>query len=44
MRVLKVAMVVLSTPSFALCCSISSRFSSMRDDNGAERPGIGSTR
>src|SRR5215217_8030906 len=44
MRVPKRAMVVLSTPSFALCFSISWRLSSMRDDNGAERPGIGRSR
>ena len=37
-------MVVLSTPSFALWLSICWRLSSMREDNGAERPGMGNRR
>ena len=39
MRVLKPWMVVLSTPSFALWFAIWSRFFSMREESGADRPG-----
>ena len=38
MRVSKRSIVVLRTPSCALFCSIWSRFSSMREDSGAEQP------
>ena len=44
MRVLKRWIVVESTPSFCLACSIWSRFFSMRSESGADRPGSGSTR
>ena len=39
MRVLKLWIVVVSTPSFCLAASIWSRFCSMRSDRGAPIPG-----